>query len=94
MLEEANIMTNLLVKTVAARGREFYVIENEHGFWGIESNKFKDGVLTEKITGLTGMLTKSVEQTTNLINQAIEVDFLEENGMNRMDAVLKVCMGR
>lgn len=79
-----------LVTRVISKGREFYILKNAQGFWGVESNKFSDGVLQEPISGLQGFLSQKVSETIKMVLQAIEVDHLETMGMDRFDAVLKV----
>ena len=78
------------ISTIAARGREFYIVQNQQGFWGIESSKFSDGVLQEKINGLQGFLTNDASKTEQMVRQAIEVDALERSGWDRIDATIAV----
>lgn len=72
-----------LVTTVISRGREFYIVKDEHGFWGIESKHFDNGRLTEKVTGLSGLLSQNVKSTIQNVLTRIEHEHLLAGGVSR-----------
>lgn len=76
------------VTTLIARNREFYIVKDENGYWGIESKYFVNGVLTKKFNGINGHLGKTVEETLKRTHDTIEIDYLvNECGMDLMDAM-------
>ena len=79
-----------LINTINYREREFYILKDSNGFWGIESKYFENGKLTVQMNGITGNLNKTQEQTEKSVKDHIEYEFLVENGMDKMEALMKV----
>ena len=80
-----------LVTTVYSRDREFYIIKDENGYWGIETNKFDEaGKLKEQVNGLNGCLCNKMSDTIERVLLGVEVDYLEAQGMDRVDACIKL----
>lgn len=75
-----------LVTRVISRSREFYILKNEHGFWGIESSLFDDGRLTVQVNGLSGHLFPKVGDTIQSVLNRIEHEHLLASGVSQADA--------
>lgn len=80
------------VTTVNHRNREFYILQDEKGFWAIESKWFdKNGVLTKSFNGLTGMLNHVAGATIKACKELIDYEYyVNECGMEKLDALKKV----
>lgn len=82
------------VTTYIRRNREFYIVKDENGYWGIESKWFdENGMLTKVFNGINGHLTKSAEQTIKEVEKTIEIDYIAEStGCTKMEAIEKYFM--
>jgi len=76
-----------LITTIYKRDREFYILKDNNGFWGIESKHFENGKLTTRMNGLAGNLHKTREEIIKAVMDRIELDFLLASGMNAMEAL-------
>lgn len=79
-----------LITTIYKRDREFYILKDNNGFWGIESKHFENGKLTIQMNGLAGNLHKTREETIKAVMNKIEYEHLVENGMDEMEALMRV----
>lgn len=80
------------VKTVKHRNREFYILQNEKGYWAIESKWFdENGVLTKSFNGLTGMLSPDRGGAIRNCMERIDYEYYRnECGMEKLEALKKV----
>ncbi len=81
-----------LITTIHKRDREFYILKDNNGFWGIESKYFENGKLMVRMNGITGNHNKTREETIKAVMNQIEYEYLVENGMDKMEALMKVYM--
>ena len=84
-------MTNKTLRkitTVIARNREFYIVkDSENRYWGIEKKWFdQNGMLTKQFNGITGHMSKRVQDTINRTLDTIEIDYLKDQGMTNNEA--------
>jgi len=81
------------IDKITYMGREFQILEDEHGFWAIESKYIRNGKLTKAFNGISGLLSKTADEAKTRARQLIDVDALVESGMDRMTASIKVIYG-
>lgn len=78
-----------MITTFIYRGREFYILRDDNGIWGIESKYFNEsGRLTITVNGLTGNLSKTIPECIRYIKSHVDIEYMVENeGLTLMDAI-------
>ena len=76
------------VKTYRENGRTFWILQDEHGYWGIEDKYIENGKLTREFNGISGCLCDTAEETIRVVSGRIRIDAMKEAGMSD-DAILK-----
>lgn len=73
-------------------GRTFIICKNENGYWAFEDKFVKGGKLTKEFNGITGKLSKTLEEVLKRVRDQIRFDALLEAGVAQDDALLQVFM--
>ena len=76
------------VKTYRENGRTFWILQDEHGYWGIEDKYIENGKLTREFNGISRCLCHTAEETIRVVSGRIRIDAMKEAGMSD-DAILK-----
>lgn len=77
------------ITEVISRGRKFYIVKDERGYWGIEDKFFTNGILNKQINGLEGHLKETCSDCIKSVLYTIEVGYLVANGMDINEALVK-----
>lgn len=73
-------------------GRTFVICKNDKGYWAFEDKYIKNGRLTREFNGITGKLSKTLEEVLKRVRDQICYDDLIEAGVDHGDALLQVFM--
>ena len=74
-------------------GRTFVICKNDRGFWAFEDKFIENGKLIKEFNGISGKLSKTLEEVVKRVHDQIVFDALIEQGVEKGDALLRVFMG-
>ncbi len=84
-------MTLKEITRYTQNGRTFIICEdNEKRFWAFEDMYIIHGRLTKEFNGITGKMSKTVEETIDRVRQQILFDAYIAAGFPKDEALLKV----
>lgn len=81
----------MLIEKYAYRGREFNIVKNENGYWGLDVNLFdENGKLVKRVNGLEGHLNKNVEAVKSSLKMMLDIEYHKSLGLSINEAILAV----